>query len=219
METYNDEEVRYETKEDIFKDTDENVPTNNVFKITAKMIRHTLKSIVESLWHKTYIAKTSDYSDKAYVYQDGQYYLCSSPYNTIHVPKCDTLIIPKEILNSSNELMRIEMDNVENGYELTLFCKTKIVGIGTSSMDYGYFTNGGQTDKEIELVKKEVDHTSFYIDINGEKKVLETFSNIAMTGSYSGMGGSSYLTHFRNMTQYPLKMIYWEGIWYPVNIY
>ena len=220
METYNDKEKRYETKEEIFNDTDLNVPTNNKFAITAEKIRHTLKSIVESLWRRTYTATGSDLSTAAYVKQsDGSFITIALPHYTVHIPKCNTLIIPKEILDHSKEMMRIEMDNVEDGDELTLICKTKLVGIGSSSDLYGYFRNGSSDSTEIELVKHEINSSTIYIDIDNEKKPLLTYSNIGLTGNYSGVAGDSYLYRGRNTTQYPLHLVYWDGVWYPVNIY
>lgn len=235
-EVYNNEGQFFETKDEIIALTDENIPTQNQFLVTAKKIRSVLKSIVESLWPRSYTAKVEDFQYYQFHNESGDHEVANR--YSLNIPKCSTLYIPNEVIqevdasyndgHSDYYLFSIYMDNVENGHVLNLHAQCKIPCFP--------YTTGGQESLKLGYYKQETsgfwnpvpmgdDYAAFRHKPNVEESDhMLYFTNIvflrdAQNNVYTSIGDSDcgYLNLMRGLGV--LHLMYWDGLWYPVNLY
>lgn len=212
----------FEKKSDLFNEVNEDVQTNSSFLVTAKTIRTAIKSAIESLWHKTYNVTPADVQ-KYQWYEANHWSDTSDDAYCIHVPKCDTIYMSKEVVDllQNQKLHSIYMDGVENGHVVSFMaqCVIPLFPIVNATAVYkGYILAPDDTTSEWTFIENTETKMRYYK--NGEP--IKAWSNIVLQydkfGVYNYVNNQSSVFDLRRMFA-PLHLMYWNGLWFPVNLY
>lgn len=211
------------TQEAVEEEVNENFKDNSNFLITAKKLRDTIKDIVATLWRKNYTAKEEDINSTIYGITQTNYKYTIANFQMsgndgsmncyqVNIPKCDTLVIPVDIIGNNAYLYRINMRNVENGQILNLLCHCRLLGNNN-------YTTNPMGDQDFVIDTRDADELDEWFTDSEYKNKMENVSNIAFPFSYGGFNSRENNITKRRYGKFFLQFIYWEGYWYPVNIY